>query len=413
MKLSSIKNSAWMLTIAAIVVVGGWYYFSGPSSATRIVTAKVTEGPIVRSVTATGTVNPVITVQLGTYVSGPITAIYKDYNAPVKKGQLIAKIDPRPYQATVDIARATLANSIAQLGKDEADLVYKKITYERNVELFKADAVPKDTVDSDYSAWQMDVAQVKLDHANIQQQTANLASAQINLNYTNIVSPVDGTVVSRNVDVGQTVAASFQTPTLFLIAQDLTKMQVDSNVSESDIGYVREGQKATFQVDAFPDRDFLGVVSQVRQAPITVQNVVTYDVVVSVENPELLLKPGMTANVNVVTAAKDKVVRVPIDALRFAPPGEPPADSAAIDGAPGRQTRVWIEKSRKVSPVTITTGLSDGTWIEVAEGDVEPGDRVVTDEIRSATPHPSGAGSAHGGGGFGGGGGGGMPHLPH
>ena len=293
-----------MLAIVFVAIIGGWYFLTGSTAAAKIVTAKVTEGPIVRSVTATGTVNPVITVQVGTYVSGPITAIYADYNAPVKKGQSIAKIDPRPYQVTVDIAHATLANSKAQLGKDTADLNYKKVTYERNLELFKADAVSKDVVDSAYSAWQMDVAQVKLDQANIQQQTANVAAAEVNLNYTNIVSPVDGTVVSRNVDVGQTVAASFQTPTLFLIAQDLTKMQVDSNVSESDIGYVRAGQKATFRVDAFPDRDFEGSVTQVRQAPITVQNVVTYDVVVSVENPELLLKPGMTANVNVVTASK-------------------------------------------------------------------------------------------------------------
>jgi HlyD family secretion protein len=410
MKLSSMKNSAWMLAIAAIIIVGVWYFLGRSSSGTRIVTAAVTEGPIVRSVTATGTVNPVITVQLGTYVSGPIIAIYKDYNAPVTKGQLIAKIDPSTYQVTVDVARATLANSIAQLGKDNADLDYKKVTYDRNLALYKADAVSKDTLDSAYSAWQMDVAQIKLDHANIQQQTANVKAAEVNLNYTNIVSPVDGTVVSRNVDVGQTVAASFQTPTLFLIAKDLTKMQVDSNVSESDIGYVRQGQKATFRVDAFPDRDFEGVVSQVRQAPITVQNVVTYDVVVSVENPELLLKPGMTANVNVVTASKAKVVRVPIDALRFAPPGEPPADSAALDGAPGRQTRVWVLENRKVTPVTITTGLSDGTWVEVAEGNVQAGDRVVTDEVRGAGSHGAGSSSSHGGGG---GGIGGMMHMPH
>jgi HlyD family secretion protein len=406
MKLS--KNSAWMLAIAVVAVVAGWYFLTGSTTAPKIVTAKVTEGPIVRSVTATGTVNPVITVQLGTYVSGPIIAIYKDYNAPVKKGQLIAKIDPSTYQVTVDIAHATLANSKAQLGKDQADLDYKKVTYDRNLALYKADAVSKDTVDSAYSAWQMDVAQVKLDRANIQQQAANVAAAEVNLNYTNIVSPVDGTVVSRNVDVGQTVAASFQTPTLFLIAKDLTKMQVDSNVSESDIGYVKAGQKATFRVDAFPDRDFEGVVAQVRQAPITVQNVVTYDVVVSVENPELLLKPGMTANVNVVTASKGKVVRVPVDALRFAPPGQPPADSAALDGAPGRQTRVWVLENRKVTPVTITTGLSDGTWVEVAEGDVQAGDRVVTDEIRTASAHPSGGSHGAGGGPVGG-----MMHMPH
>jgi HlyD family secretion protein len=410
MKLSSMKNSTWMLAIAVIIVVAGvWFFFGGSTAAPKIVTAEVTEGPIVRSVTATGTVNPVITVQVGTYVSGPITAIFADYNAPVKKGQAIAKIDPRPYQVTVDIAHATLANSIAQLGKDQADLDYKKITHDRDLELYKADAVSKDTVDSANSAWQMAVAQVKLDHANIQQQTANVAAAEVNLNYTNIVSPVDGTVVSRNVDVGQTVAASFQTPTLFLIAQDLTKMQVDSNVSESDIGYVRAGQKATFRVDAFPDRDFVGAVAQVRQAPITVQNVVTYDVVVSVENPELLLKPGMTANVTVVTASRDKAVRVPIDALRFAPPGQPPADSAALDGTPGRQTRVWVFENRKVSPVTITTGLSDGTWVEVAEGDVQPGERVVTDEVHSAGSHSGGSGSHSGAGSPVTG----MVHMPH
>jgi HlyD family secretion protein len=410
MKLSSMKNSTWMLAIAVIIVVAGvWFFFGGSTAAPKIVTAEVTEGPIVRSVTATGTVNPVITVQVGTYVSGPITAIFADYNAPVKKGQAIAKIDPRPYQVTVDIAHATLANSIAQLGKDQADLEYKKVTHDRDLELYKADAVSKDTVDSANSAWQMAVAQVKLDHANIQQQTANVAAAEVNLNYTNIVSPVDGTVVSRNVDVGQTVAASFQTPTLFLIAQDLTKMQVDSNVSESDIGYVRAGQKATFRVDAFPDRDFVGAVAQVRQAPITVQNVVTYDVVVSVENPELLLKPGMTANVTVVTASRDKVVRVPIDALRFAPSGQPPADSAALDGTPGRQTRVWVFENRKVSPVTITTGLSDGTWVEVAEGDVQPGERVVTDEVRGAGSHSGGSGSHSGAGSPVTG----MMHMPH
>src|ERR1700722_11461925 len=408
MKLS--KNRAWMLVIVLVAIIGGWYFLTGSTTAPKIVTAKVTEGPIVRSVTATGTVNPVITVQVGTYVSGPITAIFADYNAPVKKGQSIAKIDPRPYQVTVDIAHATLANSKAQLGKDTADLNYKRVTYQRNLELFKADAVSKDVVDSAYSAWQMDVAQVRLDQANIQQQTANVAAAEVNLNYTIIVSPVDGTVVSRNVDVGQTVAASFQTPTLFLIAQDLTKMQVDSNVSESDIGYVRSGQKATFRVDAFPDRDFEGSVAQVRQAPITVQNVVTYDVVVSVENPELLLNPGITANVNVVTAMRDKAVRVPIDALRFAPPGQPPADSAALDGASGLQTRGWLHTSSHVTPVAITTGLSDGTWVEVADGDVQAGDRVVTDEVRNA-PAPTGSGSgSHSGAG---GPMTGMMHMPH
>src|SRR5271155_4920310 len=330
MKLSSMSKTAWMLAIAALVIVCGWYYYADSEPAMRIVTAKVTEGPIVRSVTATGTVNPVITVQLGTYVSGPIIAIYKDYNAAVTKGQLIAKIDPSTYQVTVDIAQATLANSKAQLGKDEADLAYKKVTWERDRDLYKDDAVSKDALDSAYSAWQMDVAQVKLDRANIQQQTANVAAAEVNLNYTNIVSPVDGTVVSRNVDVGQTVAASFQTPTLFLIAKDLTKMQVDSNVSEADIGEVRGGQHASFTVDAY-SRSFEGAVTQVRRNPSTVQNVVTYDVVVAADNPEMLLAPGMTAHVKIVTGRRTDVLRLPLQAIRYLTP----ADTGITDDEPG------------------------------------------------------------------------------
>src|SRR6266481_9718595 len=333
----------WRAALVALVALGlAFYFLRGGNGATHYVTANVTRGPIVRSVIATGTVNPVVTVQVGSYVSGPIQAIYADFNAPVKANQLIAKIDPRPFQVKVAQSQAALANARAQLGKDRADLGYKQVTYARDQKLVEADAISRDTLDSAYSTYMQAKSQVALDQANIQQQQANLDEAQVNLAYTNIVSPVDGTVVSRNVDVGQTVAASFQTPTLFLIAQDLTKMQVDSNVSESDIGYVKAGQKATFRVDAFPDSDFEGAVAQVRQAPITVQNVVTYDVVVSVENPELMLKPGMTANVNVVTAMRDKAIRVPIDALRFAPPGQPPADSAAVDGAAGRQTRVWV-----------------------------------------------------------------------
>src|ERR1700731_3521812 len=380
MKLS--KNSAWMLAFVLVAIIGGWYFLTGSTTAPKIVTAKVTEGPIVRSVTATGTVNPVITVQVGTYVSGPITAIYADYNAPVKKGQSIAKIDPRPYQVTVDIAHATLANSKAQLGKDTADLNYKKVTYERNLALYKADAVSKDVVDSAYSAWQMDVAQVKLDHANIQQQTANVAAAEVNPNYTNIVSPVDGTVVSRNVDVGQTVAASFQTPTLFLIAQDLTKMQVDSNVSESDVGPVRVGQKAEFMVDAFAHHPFMGTVSQVRQAPITVQNVVTYDVVIAVSNPELLLKPGMTANARIVTAGHDGVLKVPLQALRFSQTGADEHQHYHSGGRSqsARNAHLWVSDNGKLRKVSVVRGLDDGTVVEIVSGDIHSGDQVVIDQ---------------------------------
>ncbi len=370
-----------LVVIAAAAVLGYRYWTSSPE--TSYVTAPVTQGSIVRAVTATGTVNPVTTVQVGTYVSGPIQAIYADFNSPVKAGQLIARIDPRTYQFQVDQARATLENFNAQLAKDRADLAYKKLSYERNLQLVRANAVSQDVADSALSAYRQAQAQVGLDQAAIKQQQASLSQAEVNLNYTNIVSPVAGTVVSRNVDVGQTVAASFQTPTLFLIAKDLTQMQVDSNVSESDIGYVRNGQRAVFRVDAFPDRDFDGVVGQVRQAPITVQNVVTYDVVVNVSNPELLLKPGMTANVSIVTARRDNVLRVPVQALRFSPGLRRHEQAAATAGPQSDHAqggkRVWVLEGGRLKRVAVTTGLDDGSDVEILSGDLRPGELVVTD----------------------------------
>lgn len=386
----------WLAILLVLVVVTLYLTHRG-TTVSSFTTAKVTQGPIVRSVTATGTVNPVITVQVGSYVSGPIQAIYADFNSPVKQGQLIAKIDPRPFQVKVDQSKAALANARAQLGKDKADLVYKKLTFERYGELIREDAISRDQLDSARSGYQQAQSQVALDEANIQQQQANLSEAEVNLGYTSIISPVDGTIVSRNVDVGQTVAASFQTPTLFLIAKDLTKMQVDTNVSESDVGDVRVGQEADFHVDAFPDRTFQGVVGQVRQAPITVQNVVTYDVVINVANPELLLKPGMTANVTVVTAHRDQAMRVPDDALRFVPPGERAQPAAEADASFPRKGRVWVLNGGGIRSVAITIGLDDGRWVEVLSGDIHPGDQVVTGESRST--HQTSQGSA--------------PHFPH
>lgn len=364
----------------------GFYFLRDRDSQIKYVTQPVTRGSIVRSVSATGTVNPVTVVQVGSYVSGPIQALYADFNTAVKAGQLIAKIDPRPFEVKVAQSRAALANAKAQLGKDQADLVYKKLTAGRDAQLLKRHVVSQDVADNAQSAYDQAVAQVALDKANIEQQEANLQEAEVNLSYTNIVSPVDGTVVSRNVDVGQTVAATYQTPTLFLIAKDLTRMQVDTNVSESDIGNVREGETAQFQVDAFPDRKFQGTVGQVRQAPITVQNVVTYDVVVNVVNPELLLKPGMTADVTIVTARRDNVLRIPEQAFRFSPQGLD--SSAKVDGATGgeipRQARVWVRGKGGTQPVSVVTGLSDGNYVEMLSGPLHLGDSVITDETRSA-----------------------------
>ena len=392
------RKLALRALLPVLIVAGiGWYFMAGRTAQAKYITEPVTRGSIVRAVTATGTVNPVVTVQVGSYVSGPIQAIYVDFNSAVKTNQLIAKIDPRPFAAQVALSTAAVANAKAQLGKDQANLVYQKLTYERDLTLLGQDVVSQDQVDNQHNVYNQAIAQVDLDRAAIEQQQAGLRNAQLSLNYTDIVSPVDGTVVSRNVDVGQTVAASFQTPTLFLIAKDLTKMQVDSNVSESDIGDLRAGQHAQFTVDAYGDREFDGTVAQVRQAPITVQNVVTYDVVLGVGNPELLLKPGMTANATIVTARRDDVIRVPMEALRFSPKRSGARNGTAQSSAGSdaersrRNRRVWVEDSSGIKPVKVTAGLDDGTNVELLSGDLKPGDFVVTDEIHPVAKTPSSA----------------------
>jgi HlyD family secretion protein len=378
----------WPIAAALLITAGvALWWMTERRQEPRYVTAQVDRGSVIRSVTATGTVNPVIVVQVGTYDSGPIIAIYADFNSPVKAGQLIAKIDPRPFTVKVHQAEAALGNAQAQLGKDQADLAYKKLTFERDAKLHAENVISQDTLDNARSAFQQAVSAVALDRSTVKQQEASLEEAQVNLGYTNIISPVDGTVVSRNVDVGQTVAASFQTPTLFLIAKDLTQMQVDTNVSESDIGNVREGETAEFGVDAFPDRVFEGTLGQVRQVPISVQNVTTYDVVVNVPNPEFLLKPGMTANVTITTARRNDVLRVPIQALRFSPTSLSPMSLSATSPVPtspagSHERRVWVADGSVIRPVSIVAGLDDGHYVEVVSGDLRPGESVVTAESR-------------------------------
>jgi HlyD family secretion protein len=392
-------RTAWTVVALVVVLALLSYWRLRSATAARFVTVPVDRGAIVHAVTATGTVNPVTVVQVGTYVSGPITSIYADFNTPVKAGQLLAKIDPRPFAAQVALARAALANSRAQLQKDEANLAYQELTFHRDQQLFKNAVVSNDQLDNQRNVYNQAVAQIALDHAAIQQQQATLNSAELNLNYTNIVSPVDGTVVSRNVDQGQTVAASYQTPTLFLVAQDLTKMQVDTNVSESDIGDVRIGQGVDFTVDAYTTKNFKGNVAQVRQAPITVQNVVTYDVVVGVPNPELLLMPGMTANITIVTDRRDNVLRVPERALTFSPHHFGSAPSTSAQG--WRGSRVWVDNGGKLRPVRITRGLDDGNYVEVVEGHLKPGDLVVVDSL-----HPEAGQGGHSSSAF-------PMHMPH
>jgi HlyD family secretion protein len=373
----------WLLVsgVIAVVVAAGlaWRLLDKPS-APKYVTTAAAKGDVVRTVVTTGSVNPVVTVQVGSYVSGPIKALYCDYNTKVKAGQLCAKIDPRTYEVALAQAKANLATAKAQLAKDRASLAYAKLNYARDRGLVARGVVSQETVDADKSAYEQAAAQVKLDEATIAQRKAALEGAQVNLDYTDIVSPVDGIVISRNVDVGQTVAASFQTPTLFLIAKDLTKMQIDTNVSESDIGRVKVGDRATFTVEAYPKKVFEGRVKEVRQAPITVQNVVTYDAVIGVDNPQRLLLPGMTANAKIVTEERNDVLRVPQQALRFEPRGVLAVGSGNSTGA-RRGARVWVLKQGQAVAVPVKLGLDDGTWAEITGGGLAPGDAVITDEV--------------------------------
>jgi len=385
-----------LLSLAVLVAVAAAWWLTGTGGTVQYTTAPVTRGDVTRTVTATGTVNPVLTIIVGSYVSGAIQEIRCDYNTEVKQGQVCARIDPRPYQTVVDQNRANLSVARAQLEKDKANLAYAQLNYDRNVRLAQTNAVSKDALDTAKNLLDQGQAQIGVDQATIGQRQAQLDAAQVNLDYTNIVSPVDGTVVSRNVTVGQTVAASFQTPTLFLIATDLTQMQVDTNVSESDIGGISNGDKSTFTVDAFPKRTFEGAVTQVRQSPQNVQNVVTYDVVVSVDNHDLALKPGMTAATRIVIDQRRDVLRVPSQALRYSPAGAGATDSgqraASTRRAAAPQARVFVLRDGAPVAVPVTAGLDDDSFTEIVKGDLKPGDQVIVAEQRNAakaaTPRP-------------------------
>ncbi len=375
------------LVLAVLLLgAGGWWLLRNGEDASgpRYAAAAVDRGPITATVTATGTVNPVETVQVGTYVSGPIQSLGADFNTSVKQGQLLATIDPRPFQLKVSAAEADLGNARATLAKAHVDLDLKERNRKRQRDLRAQGIVSQSDLDTAESDARQAEAQIALAEAGVRSAESKLAEARVNLDYTRIVSPVDGVVVSRSVSVGQTVAASFQTPTLFLVATDLTKMEVSASVSESDIGGVAMGQDVTFTVDAYPGAPFRGSVKQVRNAPVNVQNVVTYDVLVGVDNEDLRLKPGMTANVSITTASRDDAVRIPTAALRFRPPAETEGTGAIAAAPPAGGQTVWVAgDDGKPHPVAVTTGISDERFTEVTGGIAE-GARVVTGLVRAA-----------------------------
>lgn len=367
------KKLAILLISGLIIIVSVMAGIFSGSKKTQFKTVKVQRGDISETVRATGNLNPVTTILVGTRVSGTLVALYADYNSRVKKGQLIAQIDPTPFENELKQAEAELYNARSNLFKAEVTLKDAERTFKRKQELFKRDLIARSELDDAETAYNTARAQYEIAVAQVKKAEAGVLQAKTNLGYTKIVSPVDGVVIAKNVEVGQTVAASFQTPTLFTIAPDLTKMQVDTNVDEADISKIRIGMEATFTVDAYHDRKFKGVVAQIRLSPTVIQNVVTYDVVIAVDNSHLLLRPGMTANVTFVTRERKKVVKIPNAALRFKMP----------EVSPSKEQGIWILRHGKPVRVKVKTGISDGEWIEIVEGDIKEGDEVIV-EIQSS-----------------------------
>ncbi len=365
------KKLAYGITLAVIVTAALLFFALRGKNSSAYKTDKAAKGDIRSACIATGTVNPTTTVLVGTQVSGRIKELYADFNSPVTKGQLIALIDPAPFESQLEQARANLLSAQAGLAKAQATLKDSERNFERKRQLFASKVIGKSEIDAEETSNAVAKAQVGLAEAQVVQAVASYKLAETNLQYTKIVSPVDGIVISRNVDIGQTMAAMFQSPTLFSIAQDLSKMQINTNVDESDIGRIQSGQDAEFVVDAYTETVFTGKVTQVRNAPVVVQNVVTYDVVITVANPDLKLKPGMTANVSIITGVKNGVLRVPNAALRFKPKKMPA-------GAPGEHgQKVWLPDGDEAKPVKVTTGITDGSWSELLEGDIAEGQELI------------------------------------
>jgi HlyD family secretion protein len=393
------KRLGIILGVAAIgLAIGGYMFFNGERKApVRYRTAVVERGSVVSIVSATGTINPVVSVQVGTQVSGMIKSLHADFNSRVKAGDKVATIDPEPFKARRDQAAGNLEMARSNVARSKADLAQRKRERDRVQSLVAQEFVSQNDVDVALTNYQSAEAQLRVSEAQVKQAEAALNAADLEFKYTVIRSPVDGVVVARNVEVGQTVASSFATPNLFLIALDLTKMQVDTNVSESDIGGITEGKDAAFTVDAYPGVRFEGVIRQVRLAPINVQNVVTYNVVVAVDNKDLRLKPGMTANVSIIVAQKDQVLKVPNAALRFSPPQSERVEGVSSGGKPvsvdagaggyakdsssnsgGQARKIWkLGVTGEPEPVAVHTGISDGVSTEVLDGAVADGVMVV------------------------------------
>ena len=382
------------LLVAATITVSA-FYSRGAAPDISVSTEAVTRGSIVTRISATGTLEAVTTVQVGSQVSGIIESLGADFNSIVKKGQVLARLEQSLFRSAVEQAEANLARAEADHERVRLSLTDAETKLARARQLEARQLIPANELEAAVVTRASAEAQLRASAAGVTQARASLRQAQVNLSKTVITSPIDGVVISRNVDVGQTVAASLSAPTLFLLAADLTQMQLNASIDESDLGSIAPNQPVTFTVDAYPGDTFGGTVKQVRLNPVVTSNVVTYAAIITAPNPELKLKPGMTATLDVEVARKDDVLRVPAAAIRFKPTAEQlEAMNATAGESVPRQPRVWMDTGQTIVGVSIRTGLSDGVWTEVLDAPFAEGTPVVTRVMLGATAAPPVSGGA-------------------
>jgi len=394
------RRLLWTVPLLTLILAAAVYYWNGDARAVapQLMVAPVTRGSVVAKVSATGTLDPVDTVQVGTQVSGTIATLGADFNEPVRQGQTIATLDQAVFTSQVTQAEATVIRLRAELQRSKVQLDDSKLKLSRAEQLAQRQLIAAQEVDTARSDTKVAEVTVSSAEAQLNQAVAALDQAKVNLSHTVIASPVSGIVLSRNVEVGQTVAAGLQAPTLFIIARNLDTLQLNARVDESDVGRVKPNQPVTFTVDAYPGKDFTGKVRQVRLQPTVTNNVVSYTTVIDVPNPQQQLKPGMTATLDIEVARADDVLQVPAAALRFTPTdavlaatGSAPA-SEANTGKRGRHaSEVWIQTATGISPLTVQAGLTDNVTVEVTGPGLEEGEQVVTGI--AATNAPGGAAS--------------------
>jgi HlyD family secretion protein len=383
------KRLSMTMTVLALTALSVVIYARRGTTSAEISTDVVSRGSIAKVVSASGTLEAVETVQVSTQVSGAVQSLHADFNSIVRKGQVLARLDPSLIQADINRADASLLGAEADRDRLKVTLLDAETKLQRARALAARQLIPATDLETAETARKTAEAQVRSADAQVTQARAVLSQAKVNLSKTVITSPIEGIVISRAVDVGQTVAASLQAPTLFTIAADLAHMQVNASIDESDLGSIHDGQEVTFKVDAYPTETYRGVVKQVRLNPVVAQNVVTYAAIISAANPKLELKPGMTANLSIEVTRRNDVLRVPAAALRFKPSTEVLAALGQPASKPGGGSGVWTYDGNELTAVAVTAGVTDGTYTELVEGSIQEGTRIATRATLTGTTSAS------------------------